>query len=55
MRNRNSDVYKQYIALDDSQYVPHTILIDGARNVLAKKTGAMSKEMLVQFVSSHLK
>ena len=55
VRNPGSDLYKQYRDLDDSQYVPHTILIDKSRKVLAKHTGAMSRAMLIQFVSSYLK
>lgn len=55
VRSPESGPYKQYRDLDDSQYVPYTILIDSSRKVLAKHTGAMTRAMLIQFVQSHLK
>lgn len=55
VRDKESNFYKQYIDLDDFQYVPHIILIDNSRKVLAKHTGAMTRAMLIQFVSSYLK
>jgi|GEM_PF-1349621 len=54
VRNPESAEYKQYMKLDDSKYVPHTILIDSSNKVLNKHTGAMTRETLRQFVSQYL-
>lgn len=55
VRNPDSSEYQQYMNLDDSQYVPHTILIDSSKKVLAKHTGGMSKESLIEFISAYVK
>lgn len=55
VRNPDSSEYKQYKELKDSRYVPHTILIDSSRKVLCKYTGGMTKDELIEFVSSYLR
>ncbi len=55
VRDPNSQPYKDYIKLCDSQYVPHTILTDKNKKLLAKHTGVMTRDDLVKFVKPYLK
>jgi hypothetical protein len=55
VNDTESDLYKKYIELDDSDYVPHIILIDTSNKVLAKHTGQMSRQQLADFVKPHSK
>ena len=55
VRNPNSQPYKDYFKLFDSQYVPHTVIVDANKKVLAKKTGVMTKDDIVKFVSPYIK
>lgn len=55
VRNPNSQPYKDYIKLMDSKYVPHTVIADKDKKLLAKHTGVMTKDDLVKFVKPYMK
>ncbi len=49
VRNPNSEEYKQFADLCNSQYIPHLVLIDASRKILGTHTGSMTKEDLIKF------
>jgi hypothetical protein len=55
VRDRESELYKKYIGLDQVKYVPHIILVDDTKKVLKKNTGQMSKQQLAEFVKPFVK